>query len=66
MCYSQDMKWLALSAICSLVIANILRYARQHDLPFLPIMTINYLQAALVSFVLNPCSNLHNSEISID
>ncbi|MDD3147329.1 MAG: EamA family transporter [Candidatus Riflebacteria bacterium] len=46
------MTWLALSAICSLIIANILRYARQHDLPFLPIMTMNYLQAALVSVVL--------------
>lgn len=43
------MTWLALSAICSLVIANILRYARQHDLPFLPIMTMNYLQAAIFS-----------------
>ncbi|HAE39687.1 MAG TPA: hypothetical protein DCG57_13800, partial [Candidatus Riflebacteria bacterium] len=46
------MTWLALSAICSLIIANILRYARQHELPFLPIMTMNYLQAALVSVVL--------------
>ncbi len=46
------MTWLALSAICSLIIANILRYARQRDLPFMPIMTINYLQAALVSIVM--------------
>jgi multidrug transporter EmrE-like cation transporter len=46
------MTWLALSAICSLIIANILRYARQHDLPFLPIMTVNYLQAALFSVFL--------------
>ncbi len=46
------MIWLALSVICSLVIANILRYARQHDLPFLPIMTMNYLQASLFSAAL--------------
>ena len=52
LCYYLCMTWLALSAICSLIIANILRYARQHELPFLPIMTMNYLQAALVSVVL--------------
>jgi len=49
MCYYQGMTWLVLSAICSLVIANILRYARQHDLPFLPIMTMNYFMAAAFS-----------------
>ena len=52
MWYYRRMTWLALSAICSLIIANILRYARQHELPFMPIMTMNYLQAALVSVVL--------------
>ena len=52
MWYNPGMTWLALSAICSLVIANILRYARHHDLPFLPIMTVNYIQASLFSVLL--------------
>ena len=46
------MIWLLLSALCSLAIANIMRYARHCQLPFLPIMTINYFQAALISIVM--------------
>jgi multidrug transporter EmrE-like cation transporter len=52
MCYYLAMIWLVLSIICSLAIANILRYSRHIGLPFLPVMTINYLQAALVSVIL--------------
>lgn len=47
------MHWMILSIFSSLIIANMLRFSKNRDIPFIPVMTFNYLIAAASSWFLH-------------